>query len=173
MSEDRPAGPPLGRPTSSRSRLLVGAASAAGAVLAIVGLGAIILRPVAPATYPAGSPEAAFQAYLTAYDGGDLDAAYAHFSASVRSRLSFSDFRQMVDDYGWQDDQTRRVVLESVDTAADSAVLHLRVEHFTKGQLGRDRTSSYERAIRLVHEFGVWKIDEPLAGAESVGYVDY
>jgi hypothetical protein len=49
------------------------------------------------------------------------------------------------------------------------AVLHLRIEWFTAGGLGGTRTS-YGQEIRCVHELGAWKIDEPLAGAESAAY---
>ena len=173
MTEEQQAAVPLERPAwARRSNFVLGGVVAAGVILALAAIGTVILRPAAPAVYPAGSPEAAFQAFLTEYDTGDLDAAYAHFSASVRSRLSFSDFRRMADDYAWQDDDDRRVVLDKVDATGDSAVLHIRVERFTPEGLGGNRTS-YAQDIRLVREAGAWRIDEPLAGTEPAGYYAY
>jgi hypothetical protein len=173
VSEEQTAGVVPGRAASTtRSKLIIGGAIALGAVLAIAAIGAIILRPAAAAVYQAGSPEAAFQAYLIEYDGGDLDAAYNRFSASVRSQHSFPDYRQVVSNYAWQDADDPRVVLDRVDRTGDTAVLHIRVERFTADGLGGNRTS-YEQAIRLVHEVGAWKIDELLAGVESAAYYDY
>jgi hypothetical protein len=173
VSEEQTAGIALRPPTSTRrSKLIAGGTIVVGAVLAIAAIGAIILRPTAPAVYRAGSPEAAFQSYLIEYDAGDLDAAYTRFSASVRSQHSFPDYRQVVSNFAWQDADDRRVVLDGVDRTGDTAVLHIRVERFTADGLGGNRTS-YEQAIRLVHEVGAWKIDELLAGVESAAYYDY
>src|SRR5918994_2272082 len=71
-------------PWVPRSMLLAGGLIAALIVVALV---AVLIRPTGPTTYPDGSPEAAFQAYMSAYDAEDVEAAYGWFSSPVKDSL--------------------------------------------------------------------------------------
>lgn len=149
-------------PWVPRSMLVAGGVIAALIVVAIV---VVLTRPTGPTTYPDGSPEAAFQAYLSAYDAEDVEGAYDWFSSSVRESLSIADYRRMLSENSWQREQSRRIVLDRVDLGEQRAILHLRVEHFSQDGLGGSRWS-YDQSVRLVTERGAWKIDEPLLGVD-------
>lgn len=149
-----------------RSVLLVGAAIVA---LIVVALAVAVAFPRTPTTYPAGSPQAAFQDFYGAWERGDLDTAYAHLSSAVRSGLTLERYRGLNSDQSWQRTQDRRLVLTGVDTTGDRATLHVRSDEFTGGGIGGQRYSS-DREVRLVREAGSWLIDEPLVGIESVSY---
>ena len=149
-----------------RSGLVAGLGIAMLVTIAVIV--AITLRD-GPATYPAGSPEAAFQAYYQAWETGDTDAAYASLSSDVRHDLTSGEYRRQDAEQSWQRDEDRRVMLLHSEITGDRAVLGLRVDQFREGGLGGDRYSS-ERSVRLVREDGVWLIDEPLVGIEPAGY---
>lgn len=154
---------PAGSRSVSRSMLAIGGSIAALIVIAIV---AVLAFPGGATTYPPGSPEAAFQDYYAAYEVGDLEAAYAYFSAGVKGTMSLADFRRTDSEYGWQRDQDRRIVLDRVDQTGGRAVLRLRIDEFSPGGLGGNRYS-HERSIRLIYEGGAWLIDEALIGIEN------
>jgi hypothetical protein len=153
---------PAGRPAVARSMLVIGGSIAALVVIAIV---VVLAAPRGPATYPPNTPEAAFQEFYAAYEIGDLDAAYALFSTDVKAEVSLATYRRSELDYAWQRDQDRRIVLDRVDQSEGRAVLHLRVDEFSPGGLGGNR-SSYDRSIRLVQEGEAWLIDEALFGIQ-------
>lgn len=146
------------------------------AVAIVIGLVALAIAAVVvgsrpPTVYPAGSPEAVFQEFLAADERDDPDAAYALFSSSVQAQISSREYRRAWRDFDWQREQGRRVVLERTEIAADRATLHLRVtDRSSGGLLGGDR-HPFERTVRLVHENAGWRLDEPLVGLESVGYL--
>ena len=149
-----------------RSTLVISVAIAALVVIALV---VALVLPDTPATYPAGSPEAAFQDFYAAWESGDLDTAYAGLSTAVAADLDRTEYRRLDAEQRWQRDQDRRLVLLGVDVDGERAVLRLRVDSFSGGGLSGDRYSE-ERSIRLVREAGAWRIDEPLVGIESVAY---
>lgn len=159
---------PAGSGSVSRSILVIGGSIATLIVIAIV---AVLAFPGGPTTYPPGSPEAAFQGYYSAYEVGDLEAAYAYFSAGVKEKMSLADFQRFDSDHGWQRDQDRRIVLDRVDRTGGRAVLRLRIDEFSPGGLGGNRYS-HERSIRLIDEGGAWLIDEALIGIESGAYLE-
>jgi hypothetical protein len=162
-----PAAPSAGSTGFPRSVLVAGVALAALIVVALI---AALALPHSPATYPAGSPEAAFQEFYQAWESRDLEGAYAHLSAAVRADLSLAGYRLLDSERSWQRDQDRRVVLTGTETAGDRATLQLRVDEFYGGGLGAQR-SSWDRSVTLVREDGGWMIDEPLVGLETAyGY---
>lgn len=157
---------PSGRSRLPRSSLVAGLGIVALVAIAVI---VAVTLPKAPATYPAGSPEAAFQAYYQAWETGDTDAAYTSLSSDVRHDLTSDEYRRRDSEQSWQRDEDRRVILLHSEIIGDRAVLDLRVDQFREGGLGGDRYSS-DRSVRLVREDGVWLIDEPLVGIEPAGY---
>ena len=157
---------PSSRARIPRAGLVVVATIAALIAIALV---LVLAVPRDPTTYAPGSPEAAFQTFYQAFEAGDLDAAHALFSAEVKQQLTRSEYRRFEAEMGWQREQDRRVVLLSADVTGDRANLHLRIDDFYQGGLGASRNSQ-ARTIRLVHEGGVWLIDEPIIGVEPVTY---
>jgi hypothetical protein len=155
-----------GRARIPRAGLVVLATIVALIAIALV---LVLAVPRDPTTYAPGSPEAAFQTFYQAFEAGDLDGAHALFSAEIKKQMTLSEYRRFDAEQGWQRDQDRRVVLLSSDVTGDRANLHLRIDSFYQGGLGASRDSQ-ERTIRLVHEDGVWLIDEPIIGVESVTY---
>ncbi len=161
------AAPPPARSRPPRSVLVAGLAIVALIAIAVI---VAVALPDEPATYPAGSPEAAFQDYYQAWEAGDSETAYESLSSDVRRDITSDEYRRMDSEQSWQRDEDRRVVLLASEITGDRAVLDLRVDQFTQGGgLGGDRYS-YDRSVRLVREDGVWLIDEPLVGVEPVGY---
>ena len=61
------------------------------------------------------TPEGALQRYLRAFDDGDLDAAYAYFSADVRADMDRDAYERTVAMYhpGIGVDRTRRALFDS------------------------------------------------------------
>ena len=157
---------PPGRGGIPRSMLLAGAAIAA---LIVVAVFVVVVSPDRPATYAAGTPEAAFQAFYAAWEDGDTDGAYGALSSAVAADLDRSEYRRMDAEQAWQRDQDRRLVLLGVDITGERAVLKVRVDEFNGGGFGGGRYS-FDRSVLLVREDGTWRIDEPLVGIESVAY---
>ncbi len=155
---------------SDRSLLAI-----AGAIGAIV-LAAIVLVVVAgdrpAASFPPGSPQAAMQDYLAAWEAEDYLAAYAFFSAEAQDRVPLEEFRRAAVDqrqYAYPAEGRRRVFIDRVSEEGDRADVHLTVEEFSgDGGLGNNVYRS-TRIIRMVREDGSWKFDEPLIGLEP-GY---
>lgn len=151
----------------SRSILLI-AAIVMGIVVVAVLVVVAASRP--PATYPAGSPEATVQGFLAANADGDIEAAYAFFSESVRRSLTVADYRRAWNDFSWEREQDRRVVLADTDLRDTRATVHLRVDVYSGGGPFGSSRYTYERSVILVREDDAWRIDEPLVGLEPIGY---
>ena len=155
---------------SDRSLLAI-----AGAIGATV-LAAIVLVVVAgdrpPASFPPGSPQAAMQDYLAAWEAEDYPAAYAFFSARAKDRVPLEEFRRAAEEqrrYGYPAEGRRRVFIDRVSENGDRADVHLTVEEFSgQGGLGANVYRS-TRIVPMVREEGSWKSDEPLIGLEP-GY---
>jgi hypothetical protein len=141
-----------------------------GLIIALA-VAAIAIRPAGPPVYEAGSPEAAFQSYLVAFEAADYEAAHAAFSGAITSRISVSRYRRLISEFGWAQADNRRFVLDGVERAgdADRATLRLRIDTFNDGLFGGDQYS-YGQEIPMVREDGTWKIDELLAGVEPASY---
>ena len=150
--------------TSGRSVLVI-----AAAILGIVVLGAIVVLLAEgrePRAYEAGSPEAAMQAYLTAWDNDDPSAAYDYFSNSIKATVSREDYIAQSDAFG---DVTpnRATFIDRVQGDETQVTVFLTVEEYYGDRLGEPYSS--QRAVRMVHEDG-WKIDELLVGVEPAPF---
>lgn len=137
--------------------------------VALAGLLIVLLTGRPAATYPADSPEAALQGYLTAWEARDLDTAYAAFSDRIRGSATLDEYRRMDAEYGWARNSDRRVVLAGSRVNGDRATLDLRIDEFSSGGLlgGGDAWSS-ERSVLLVRDGGHWHVDELLIGLEPM-----
>lgn len=158
---------PPARAGGSRAPLLVG-----GAIVALIALATLVVlaAPKGSTVYEPGSPEAAFQAFYQAFEGGEVEDAYELLGSSVTDQLTLTEYRRLDAEQGWQRDEDRRVVLLGSDRTGDTRLLRLRIDQFSSGGgLGGNRYS-YERTIRLVQEDGSWLIDEPIVGIENVAY---
>ena len=151
-------------------------------MLAIVaGIGALLVGAVVlillvgdrPArAYPDGSPEAALQAYLVAWEAGDLSAAYAAFSADAQAKVPYGEYRtQAADHRRWNsgpDGPARRVFIGNVTIDGDRATLDLTIEETWVSGLTSSR-NTYGLPLEMVRTAGAWRIDEILLGLEP-GY---
>ncbi|HLA17077.1 MAG TPA: hypothetical protein VJZ72_09285 [Candidatus Limnocylindrales bacterium] len=148
------------------SRLLIGTTIAL-IVLAVAAVAVVLVgRPSGTASYPADSPEAAFQLYLTADEGTDPAAAYAAYSTRVRETWPYDEYLQARDMYaGWQRDG-RRVWIDRADRDGDLASLYLTVE-FTSGSGIGASTWTDHREVRMTLEDGAWRVDQRIVGLES------
>jgi hypothetical protein len=125
--------------------------------------------------FAAGSPEAAVQAYLDAWEEGDPATLWAFFSTEVQEEYSLEDYERSVSDYfvyQYPDGgPSRSVFIDGVDGSGDRVTVQLTVEeHYGDGL----NTSSYRspRAVRMVREEDGWKLADPLIWldpAESLG----
>lgn len=150
---------------AGRHVLVLGAAVTAIAVVALL-LVATATRPVT--RFAPDTPEAAFQAYLTAWDAHDLDAAYATFSARVRAGLPLDNYKAQAVGYR-QPGADRRVVLLNSSMTGARALLDLRIDELGGGGLfGAQSVWSRETTVGLVREQDAWRLDVPLADLEPV-----
>lgn len=164
-----PAHGPAAPARGTRPSRAVLATVVAVVALVLVALAMAVAAPSRPADYAPGTPEAAFQEFYAAWGSGDVDAAYGYLSSNVTRDLTLIDYRQADGEQSWQRDQQRRLVLQGVDVTGDRALLHVRIDEFSRGGLTGDRYS-YDRTVRLAREGGSWRIDEPLVGIESIAY---
>jgi hypothetical protein len=142
----------------------------AGAVLVLVAaaIAAVATLGSRTATYPAGSPEAAFQDYLAAFDEGDYEASYAYFSDAVKARLPYG---QYVDECTSRaaSGEDVRVIIERADLSGERATLRLVIERYYADGLQSSRYRS-PGEVRLVRVDGRWRIDQRMVGAEPSYY---
>ncbi len=153
--------------SSPTSRLRLGATAWIALGITVVVLVATLIVLLAgnqaQATYPANSPEAALQRYLTAWYDKDYNAAYEFFASDVQGQMSLSDFRRDAGFAYGPDNQT--VTLDRTTGSGDSRTLHLIVEDYYGPQYGG---SGYSHGVqvRMTLEPDGWKIDDPLIGLE-------
>ncbi len=161
----------VGSSTPSQARVPRAALVVGGAIVALIvlALAVVLAVPKGPTAYDPGSPEAVFQTFYQAYEAGEVEGAYALLSSGVKDQMTLAEYRRLDAGQAWQRDHDRRVVLLGADPTGDRANLLLRIDQFSQGGLGGNRYS-YERTIRLVREGGMWLIDEPIVGIESVAY---
>jgi len=154
------------RPGTGANRLLaiVGLGIAA---LVVVALTLVFLLPRSEPSYPPGSPEAAFQAYLAASDAGDIEAAYAALSPRVRARWTYDAYVREADMYGSQAGGRRVYIDRVVRIGDEQATLHLTIEWM--GGAGLTTSRWYERdvRIRMVSVDGTWYVDQALIGTQQ------
>jgi hypothetical protein len=167
--DERVTAPTVSAPTVRgipRSVLVVGAVLLG---LIVVAIAIALAAPVRPAVYAPGTPEAAFQEYYEAWEARDLDTAYGILSSDIRAELTAAEYRRMDSEMSWARSEDRRVVLLGAAIIGERAILDLRIDQFSSGPFGGDRTS-WERSVSLVREDGAWHIDEGLLGVETVYY---
>ena len=113
------------------------------------------------AQFPADSPEATLQAYLAAYEEGDLDAAHAYFSADVREQMD----RRRTNRRWIRGVSMPSPIGPSCSTARPTPEIGSSstsiVEEFYGDGLSGDTYRS-PRDVRLVREDGEWRIDQAL-----------
>ncbi len=145
---------------SRRGPWLVGAIAAI--VLIVIAATTIFLMSrEQEAEYPAGSPEAVFQAYARAWEEGDTDAAWAVLSTGAQARVPRY---RLSGANRARPDVARQVWIDDVSGSEERVVLRLSVETIYEGGLfGSDRDRD-ETRVTLLREDGEWKIDTPLAG---------
>lgn len=153
--------------TGNRSLLYIGAG-----VLALVVLGAAVVLLAGgrqPASFEPGTPEAAMQGYLAAWQDEDYEAAYGFFSDEIRAATSLEQYESQVrgfgDPFGGSD---TAVYIDKAEIAGQQATLYLTVEQSYGGIGGESYRSP--REVRMVHQADGWKIDEPLIGVEQVPF---
>lgn len=134
-------------------------------VISVVAVAAAGARE--PTELEEGSPEAAVQEYLLALEAGDVEAAYAMFSASVQEELSFEDFERSIEEWElYSAGFSRTVYFDHTEITGDSARVYLTVEDtYPDGGFVAPPTG-YPIQIRMVNESGAWRIDEPLTGLD-------
>jgi hypothetical protein len=121
-----------------------------------------------PRTYPAGSPEAAYQAYVTAWQAGDDEAAYASFTTAVRAETPYADYHRQAIEYrlyGQQPGTTTRVFIDAATVQGETATLQVTVETSVVSGLGANRYRS-TLPVTLVREDGAWRLDTIRMGTE-------
>jgi hypothetical protein len=137
--------------------------------LLILTVGVVLVRGDRPAaSFGPGTPEAAVQAYLVAWDAGDDRAAWAAFSARTQAGTAldaYTEQAQLLRVKGLTPDASRQVFIASATVSGDSATVPVTVETTSVGGMSVNR---YRQTITvpLVRENGAWRIDQLLMGTE-------
>lgn len=157
--------------TSNRALISIGAG-----ILALVVLGgAIVLLAEGrePETFAPGSPQAAMQDYLAAWDEDDYEAAYAFFSDDVQADASLDAYESQARAYGGGfADGSRATFIDEVEGDEERVTIHLTIEEYFGGGPGAQSYRS-QRQVRMVHEAGGWKIDEPLIWLDPTQFGEF
>lgn len=137
-----------------------------GAVLVLVAaaIASVATLGSRTATYPAGSPEAAFQSYLAAFVERDYEASYAYFSDTVKARLPYGQYVDECTSRAVSGEEVR-VIIERADVSGERATLRLVIERYYANGLQSSRYRS-PGEVRLVRVDGRWLIDQRMVGAE-------
>jgi hypothetical protein len=140
-----------------------------GSILAVVALTVVIVVLAGsrePTSFAAGTPEAALQAYLVAWDAGDLETAYAAFSSSAQGELPFSDWERAA--RNWRSGQASVDRLAFIDRStgdSERVTVHLIVEETYGEGFGAGSYRS-TREVEMIREDGAWRIANPLVWLE-------
>lgn len=158
---------PTARPAGTGSGRLLLAIGVGVVALVGVAIALVLLLPRAEPTYPAGSPEAAFVAYLRASDADDLESAYAALSPQIRASWPYAAYVSEHDMAGPYAD-TRRVYIDRAEPTADDRVtLHLTLEWSSGEGLTASRWYERDVRIRMVRVEGAWYVDQTLIGTQE------
>jgi hypothetical protein len=141
-------------------------------VLGVVVLGAAVVLLAEgrrPASFEPGTPQAAMQEYLAAWQDDDYEAAYQYFSDQIKADTSLEEYESLVrnfgDPNGYQSNEA--IYIDKADGDEEEVTLYLTVEQFYGGDgLGGGSYRS-QRTVRMIHQAGGWKVDEPLMGVEQ------
>jgi hypothetical protein len=142
----------------------------AAGILGLVVIGAVVVllaEDRKPATFPAGSPEAAMQAYLAAWEDGDSEKAYGFFSEAVRSQVTLADYQNAVSGFGDVSPGDEAVYIDAAQISGDRATVHLTVEHYFGDGPGAETYRS-TTTVRMVRQADAWKLDQQLIGVEAI-----
>jgi hypothetical protein len=150
----------------NRSVIYIGAG-----VLAVAVLGAAVVLLAEgrePVKFDPGTPQAAMQAYMAAWQDDDYEAAYGFFSDEVRADTSLEEYesqsRGFGDSYGGSE---RAVYIDRAEGDEHHVTLYLTIEeYYGGGGIGGESYRS-QREVRMVQQSDGWKIDEPLIGLEQ------
>jgi hypothetical protein len=156
--------------TRTRSVLYIGIG-----VLAVAALGAAVVLLAEgrrPASFEPGTPQAAMQEYLAAWQDDDYEAAYRSFSDEIRADTSLEEYesqlRNFGDPYGPESDVA--VYIDKAEGDDAQVTLYLTVEqYYGDGGLGGGSYRS-QHTVRMIHQADGWKIDEPLIGVEQIPF---
>lgn len=144
----------------------------AAGILGLVIVAAVIVLLAGartPTVFPAGSPQAALQAYLAAWEQRDVEAAYGFFSTEVKANTSQEEYRRAVDGFGDVSPGDEAVFIDAAEGTGDRTTLHLTIEHYYGGGPGSEVFRD-TRTARMVREADGWKIDEPLIGVDPIPF---
>jgi hypothetical protein len=140
-----------------------------GSILAVVSLTVVIVVLAGsrePKSFAAGTPEAALQGYLVAWDDGNFEAAYAAFSSSAQRELPFGDFERAARD--WRSGQASVDRLAFIDRSTGDSkrvtVFLIVEERYGEGFGAGSYRSA--REVEMIREDGVWRIANPLVWLE-------
>jgi hypothetical protein len=153
--------------TSTRAVTLI-----AAGILALVVLGAVVVLLAenrTPTSFPAGSPEAAMQGYLAAWDSNDLETAYGYFSDAVQSQVTLAEYQDAVRGFGDVSPGDEAIYIDAAEIDADRATVHLTVEHYSGDGPGAETYRSTS-TVRMVRDAAGWKIDQQLIGVEPIPF---
>lgn len=148
--------------TANRSLLVI-----AAGILGLTALAVLIVVLAGSGgrqTFEPGSPQAAMQDYLDAWEDEDYERAYGHLSAGARDDVSLAEYRGAATNYyGGGDGPRRAVYIDRVSGDGDRVRVELTVEEYHGGGgLGGGGAHRSPREVTMVHEDGAWRIDEPL-----------
>jgi hypothetical protein len=155
--------------THNRSVLYIGAGILA---LAILGAAVVLLAEGRqPTSFAPGTPEAAMQGYLAAWQEDDYEAAYAFFSDEIKAETSLEAYESQVRGFGdpYLGGSDTAVYIDKAEGDSQRVTLFLTFEQYYGGGLGGESYRS-QREIRMIHQADGWKIDEPLIGLEQIQF---
>jgi hypothetical protein len=153
--------------SSNRTLLSIGAG-----ILALVVVGAVVVllaEARQPDPFEPGTPQAAMQDYLAAWDDGDYETAYGFFSEEVQAEASLDEYESQVRSYGdpyGGGSGSRAAFIDEVEGDGQRVVLHLTVEEYFGDGPADGGSYRSQRQVRMVREADGWKIDEPLIWLE-------
>ncbi|MCI0345829.1 MAG: hypothetical protein L0221_10365 [Chloroflexi bacterium] len=150
----------------------------AGSIVGLVAVAVVIVLLAerrGPPQFAPGSPEATLQAYLEAWDAGDLQAAYGTFSTVARSRLSLEEYRVAASDWrtGQGGGDVVNVVLidrSAIDGSRATVFVIVETSYGNGLELNSYRS---ERDVLLTLEDGTWRIADPLVWLDPIAYYSF
>ncbi len=156
------------------NRTLIWIATSIVGVVVVAGAIVLLAGGREPETFEPGSPQAAMQAYLAAWDEGDYEAAYSFFSEGVQADASFDAYESQARSHGSYggSDGSRATFIDDVEGDGDRVTIHLTTEEYYGDGPGA-QVYRNPRQVRMIHESDGWKIDEPLIWLDPGPFGDF
>ena len=156
------------RTTAAPDRFLLAIVGGAIALI-VVGIAIVLLaggRGATPAADPA-SPAGVVQSYIEALRAGDRERAQQHLSRSARrAQEQIKEGFPRFPDMGAEE---RRYLIEPLQVGETTADVKVTISTFSaRSEPFSTSTWHREVRVRLVHQDGAWRIDEP---AEPYGLI--